>query len=134
MAVKVGEGFLEIVPQLRRGFERDVERGLSSPLNRLGGRLGQSTGISFASAFKVAGVAGIGAFAIDLGSRIAGGLKTAVLSAADLNETVDATGVIFGTSAGKVTAAAGEMSKEFGVVRNDFLQGANAIGAIVKAS
>lgn len=68
------------------------------------------------------------------GTALAGGLYEAVKLGSDLNESLSKTGVIFGDSAGLVTASADEMGAKFGTVKTTFLEAAANIGQIGKAS
>jgi hypothetical protein len=58
----------------------------------------------------------------------------AVSAASDLNEQTSATGSVFKESASMVVAEADLMAKKFGIVKSEFLAGANSLGGIFKAS
>lgn len=62
------------------------------------------------------------------------GVHKAVTGAADLNETISKTGVMFNDAAKTVIASAEDMAKAFGVPRREFLDGAAAIGNYAKAA
>jgi hypothetical protein len=62
------------------------------------------------------------------------GVHKAVTGAADLNETISKTGVMFNDAAKTVIAASNEMAKAFGVPKREFLDGASAIGNYAKAA
>lgn len=66
--------------------------------------------------------------AIGASIAIGAGLLKAISLAADLNETISFTGVVFGNSASIVTAEAEKMSKAFGTSKKEFLEGATSLG------
>ena len=68
------------------------------------------------------------------GGVVAAGLTAAVKAGSDLNETLSKTGVIFGSSAGVVVAAADDMAQRYGVVRTTFLDAADDLGQVGKAA
>lgn len=86
---------------------------------------------------KLAGdAAGFGLAGIGLGGLIGlpAVIGASVLAASNLEETASKVGVVFGKSAGLVTRGADEMAAKFGVVKNEFLEGAAGLGAVGKAA
>jgi hypothetical protein len=77
----------------------------------------------------------VGAFGfIGLVSGVVNFFKAGIAGAADLNETVAASKVIFGTSFGPVQAQADAISKHFGVMRNDQLRIAAGFGSMAQGA
>src|SRR3954469_23193064 len=65
---------------------------------------------------------------------LASGLSDSIMKAASLGETFNKVDVTFGESAQQVKDFADDMSKRFGLVRNDTLGAAAGFGQILKAS
>jgi hypothetical protein len=57
-----------------------------------------------------------------------------IMAAADLNEELSKSGVVFGPQADRVVKAADKMAKKFGVNKTEFLQAAGGLGLVAKAS
>lgn len=62
------------------------------------------------------------------------GLVKTVRAASDLNETVQKTEQVFGSSTDRVVAGADEMAKRFGVVKAEFLDAASAFGGALQGA
>jgi hypothetical protein len=102
----------------------------------LGGRLGMQLaegiagpllGLSGTAALAVGGIAA-GAVAA------AGGLVYAGKVASDLNETIAKTEQVFGSATTKVTDAANEMARAFGIPKAEFLDAASMFGLIAQGA
>lgn len=73
--------------------------------------------------------------ALNSGARAASGFVSQIVNAAsDLNEQMSATGATFGGASSQVVKAAEEQARAFGVVKSEYLESANGLGAIFKAS
>lgn len=68
------------------------------------------------------------------GTMVASMAGKVITAASDLNETLSKTGVVFGPQAEKVTKAADQMAKRFGIVKTEFLDAASGLGLVAKAS
>lgn len=102
---------------------------ITGRLNKLDAALGQARGrlASFAGSLGTIGVA-VGAGALGAG------LLDAAKSAADLNETLSKTKVVFGDSSGAVIAQADDLADRFGLVRQVTLDAASNLGLVTQAS
>jgi hypothetical protein len=102
----------------------------------LGGRLGAALAEGIAGPLlgisaTAAGAIGAGIVA---GIALTGALVKAATLASDLQETVAKTEQVFGSSTGKVTAAADEMASKFGIVKTEFLDAASMFGLIAQGA
>ncbi len=86
---------------------------------------------SFVGGLKVAAGAFAG-LAVVRGS--VGFLADAARAASDLYEQIDAAGATFGPASAKIDAGAKQMARDFGVVKKEFYESANGLGAIFKSS
>lgn len=91
-------------------------RAATGPVRALGREIAIATGV-FGAAYSVVGF-----------------FKSAFTGASDLNETLSKTGVIFGESAGAVTAQADDLAKRFGMARRETLDAAANFGIMAKAA
>jgi hypothetical protein len=87
------------------------------------------------------GLHGLGAIGpLALGAAAAGtaavfyGLVKCVGAASDLNETVAKAEQVFGSQTAKVTAAADEMARKFGISKREFLDAASMFGLIAQGA
>ncbi|MBY0396828.1 MAG: hypothetical protein K2X91_10220, partial [Thermoleophilia bacterium] len=106
---------------------------ITGKLDKLDGALSQARGrlTSFMSGF--------GSMAVGLGvgagvGAIAAGMLDAAKAAADLNETVSKTKVVFDDSSGEVLAQADDLAERFGLVRQVTLDAASNLGLVTQAA
>lgn len=118
---KIAEAYVEI------GADgKPLEKGLAAAKSKVTGWI-SGLGSVAGKVGAVLGVAGLAASGLD-------GLKSAIMSASDLNETVSKTGVVFGAATSRVTAFADEMADKYGASRQSMLDAASALGLIGKAA
>lgn len=118
---KIAEAYVEI------GADgKPLEKGLAAAKSKVTGWI-SGLGSVAGKVGAVLGVAGLAASGLD-------GLKSAIMSASDLNETVSKTGVVFGAATSQVTAFADEMADKYGASKQAMLDAASALGLIGKAA
>ncbi len=124
MSLLAGTAHLDIVPQLTRSFDRDLERQTLQPAERAGkragGRFGATFGAGMGGAF--AGIRGqllgIGALA---GGGAALGLKSLTDSASDLNETISKGRNVFGENFAAIEKWSRGSAQAFGLSQQQAL-------------
>lgn len=122
MSEKIAEGYVQINARLAP---------LEKSLDRLKGKLQSLTSMKFnlptGGLLQALGL-GAGAFAASKA------IRSTVMGAADLAETMSKVGVVFGDQASVVTSAADQMAKAFGVPKREFLDAASQFGLIATGS
>lgn len=88
------------------------------------------------SVASIKGIASsIGPIALTIGvGAIGAGLLDAAKSAANLNETISKTKVVFGGSSGAITALADDLAERFGLVKQVTLDAASNLGLVTQAA
>lgn len=113
--------------KLDRTFKRvdALARGTENTVSKSSGRMGHAfRGLAVAT---VAGLAGAGAALVGLGVQTVG-------AARDLNETVSATGVVFGKSGKAIEAFADKADDAFGQSKQQALDAANTFATFGKSA
>jgi hypothetical protein len=105
------------------------DAGLQSQLTGLRGQM-TTAGLSVATMFGNLAAAGI----MKAGGAAASFFSGGVSGAMELEDSMSAIGVIFGSSAGIITAKSDEMAAKFGVVKGEFLNAASSFGAAFKGA
>lgn len=118
---KVGEAYVEISAD-----RTPLSRGLSAAKTQVSGWVSGLSSVA-GQVGAVMGAAGIALAGI-------GAFKSAIMGAANLNETLSRTGVVFGDATGTVTAFADDMAARFGTSRQSMLDAASSLGLIGKAA
>lgn len=135
MAWKLASLFVDISGQ-DRGLKGTLA-GVRNSLLGFGPAAAKAGGQGLSSLNVAAGMllGGLATTAVSAGARMGAGLfQSVLLGASDLNETMSKVGVVFGSSAADVGAAADEMAARFGTPKTQFLDSAAAIGLIGKAA
>lgn len=99
------------------GDDSDLKRKLSN------------SGAGIAGFAKKAAAAGL-----VVGAAVVGFAGKAIMAASDLNETMSQTEVVFGKSGKVITTQADRLAEKFGVVRQEFIAGANNLGLLAKGA
>lgn len=110
------------VRRIAVGFAKMVPSFVLRQLGRVAGVFGRIKSAVFSLKGLLVG-AGIGGF-----------IASIVKAGSDLNEQISAAGATFKGSSGLVVAAAKRQAKAFGTVKSEYLEVANGIGSIAKAS
>lgn len=105
------------------------DAGLQSQLTGMRGQL-TTAGLSVATMFGNLAAAGITKAA----GAAMGFFQSGVGGAMELEDSMSAVGVIFGSSAGIITSKSDEMAAKFGVVKGEFLNAASSFGAAFKGA
>jgi hypothetical protein len=127
VALSAGDAYLDTHFRLARDFDRQMVRQVQGPAGRAGEEASRHFGRRFAHGLKTAGVAiGVGlAAAAVLATR---GVLATTKAASDLNETVNKTKVIFGSSSKAILAWSRGSANAFGLSRNEALAAAASFG------
>jgi len=118
---KLGEAVVEVRPDLR-----GLDAGLAGAEKAAGAFVGRTNRL----------LAGVGAVAIGAagGAGIAAALFDSAKKAADLGESLSKTRASFGGDAKQIEAAADDLAKRFGLVKQETLDAATAIGLMGSAA
>lgn len=114
------------------GAVRQQLVGLANIGGGIGGKLGGMFGGVASSVMGLAGLANPVGLAVAAVAALGAGIAHCTMAAANLRETMDKVGTIFGSSASVITDQAEEMASKFGTVRGEFIEAASNFGAVFK--
>lgn len=116
---EVGTAFVTLLPSAK-GFGRATEKQVGGEM----GSAGKSVGSKFGSAIKVGALAG--------GTALALFGKSIITAGSDAQQSIGATGTVFGKFADDVTKTSSKAAQSYGLSANTYRENANLIGSLFK--
>lgn len=138
MAVEIAVAYVSVVPSFR-GVRAAADRQLGDPLNQAADAAGRNSSRSFVSRFT-SGLDRAGGRVARAGDRMTLGITAPLAFAAlkvtgfasDLNESVNATNVVFGRASGIITDFARTSAESVGLSERAFRQAVTPMGAMLQ--